>query len=276
MKVDELVIVRGAGDLATGTIIKLKNSGFRVIALETKNPSTIRRSVSLSPAVTQGSFSVEGRTARLVWDAAQALELSKTADVPILIDPNMDILNALSPDVLIDATIAKKNMGMSKDLARTTIALGPGFEAGKDVDFVIETMRGHELGRIIPKGFAQANTGIPGSVNGHSADRVIHSPKAGTARLISNIGDLVQAGEVIMRIEEKDGNLAAVRCKIGGVLRGLIAADYPVYEGMKIADVDADETSVYKCYSISEKARCIAGGVLEAILSVISKNDETI
>ena len=243
MKKSDLIIVRGAGDLATGTINRLKKSGFRLLVLETDYPAAIRRQVALSEAVYSKSACVEGVEAVRV----------------------------------VDAILAKHNLGTNKNMAPLTIALGPGFTAGVDVDVVIETKRGHNLGRVIREGSAYPNTGIPGIIGGYGAERVIHAPAEGLLKNKSKIGDIVEKGQVIAVIEasDKENESASdikkteVRATIDGLLRGLIRDNYPVTKGFKIADIDPRKEELANCFTISDKARCIAGSVLEVICEAL-------
>ena len=260
-----LVVVRGGGDLATGTIHKLVRCGYAVLVLEIENPSAIRRNVAFSEAVYEGVWSVEGITARLVKTVEEAKKIINSGEVAVMVDPEGSCLKEVQPEVLIDGILAKKNLGTRKEMAPVTIALGPGFEAGKDVDAVIETKRGHHLGRVILEGAAEPNTGIPGIVAGYAKERVIHSPEEGILRNVKQITDTVRKGEVIAYVETNSGK-AEVLATISGLLRGLIRDGYPVTRGFKIADIDPRIEEYENCFTISDKARCIAGGVLEAIL----------
>ena len=203
-------------------------------------------------------------TAVRIRDAAEAERILGNGQVPLLVDPAGEAIRMLKPGVVVDAILAKKNLGTRMDMAELTIALGPGFEAGKDVRYVIETMRGHNLGRIISSGCAAANTGIPGIIGGYGAERVIHSPAAGTFRQQKEIGDEVKAGETIGTV--LSGNEEIPVCtQIAGILRGIIRDGYPVTKGFKLADVDPRLEEKKNCFTISDKARCIAGSVLELV-----------
>lgn len=259
-----MIIVRGAGDISTGTIHRLFRAGFPVLALETDRPSAIRRKVAFSEAVYDGTATVEGLTAVRIGDAGQAEAILEQGKVPLLVDPAGDSIRQLKPEAVVDAILAKKNLGTTMDMAELTIALGPGFEAGKDVHYVIETMRGHNLGRIIPQGCAAPNTGIPGIIGGYGAERVIHSPAAGTFRQMREIGDTVQAGETIGTVDCGNERIP-VRTQISGILRGIIRDGFPVTEGFKLADTDPRLEEKKNCFTISDKARCIAGSVLELV-----------
>ena len=262
---NELVIVRGGGDIATGTIYKLIKCGYHVLVLETDRPSAIRRNVAFSEAVYEGSWKVEDITARLAETLEEAELIMNAGEVAVMIDPFCEILKQMKPAVLIDGILAKKNLGTNRTMAPVTIALGPGFAAGEDVDAVIETMRGHQLGRIILEGAAIPNTGIPGNVAGVTKERVIHAPAAGILKNVRKITDTVEQGERIAYIETNDGRVD-IPASISGLLRGMIRDGYQVTQGFKIADIDPRISEYENCFTISDKARCIAGGVLEAIL----------
>jgi len=260
----DLVVVRGAGDLATGTILRLRAAGFRVVALEIEKPTAIRRTVSLSEAVYDGEARVEGVTARRVADLAAVRVALAEGVVPILVDPECRFLAALSPYALVDATICKRNTGVRRGMAPAVIGLGPGFEAGGDVDAVIETQRGHDLGRVILAGSAAPDSGTPGEIGGKSGERVIKSPIAGIVEEVAVIGSLVKAGDPVIAIRGA-GGIVTVTSSIDGVVRGVIRPGLEVPAGMKIADVDP-RARAESCLTVSDKARAIAGAVLEAIL----------
>lgn len=276
MKKKDLIVVRGAGDLATGTIHRLKKAGFRLLALEAEHPAAIRRQVALSEAVYAGSARVEDVEAvRMDVDLAekknrkelleQEMErIWKKDGVPVLVDPAGLSIAALRPAVVVDAILAKKNLGTTKEMAPLVIALGPGFTAGEDVDVVIETKRGHNLGRVIRSGSAVPNTGIPGIIGGYGKERVMHAQAEGILRNAASIGDIVEARAVIAEIETENGTVP-VEASLSGLLRGLIRDGYPVTKGFKIADIDPRKEELQNCFTISDKARCIAGSVLEVI-----------
>lgn len=276
MKKKDLIVVRGAGDLATGTIHRLKKAGFRLLVLEAEHPAAIRRQVALSEAVYAGSARVEDVEAvRMDVDLAekknrkelleQEMErIWKKDGVPVLVDPAGLSIAALRPAVVVDAILAKKNLGTTKEMAPLVIALGPGFTAGEDVDVVIETKRGHNLGRVIRSGSAVPNTGIPGIIGGYGKERVMHAQAEGILRNVASIGDIVEARAVIAEIETENGTVP-VESSLSGLLRGLIRDGYPVTKGFKIADIDPRQEELQNCFTISDKARCIAGSVLEVI-----------
>ena len=276
MKKKDLIVVRGAGDLATGTIHRLKKAGFRLLVLAAEHPAAIRRQVALSEAVYAGSARVEDVEAvRMDVDLAekknrkelleQEMErIWKKDGVPVLVDPAGLSIAALRPAVVVDAILAKKNLGTTKEMAPLVIALGPGFTAGEDVDVVIETKRGHNLGRVIRSGSAVPNTGIPGIIGGYGKERVMHAQAEGILRNAASIGDIVEARAVIAEIETENGTVP-VEASLSGLLRGLIRDGYPVTKGFKIADIDPRKEELQNCFTISDKARCIAGSVLEVI-----------
>ena len=276
MKKKDLIVVRGAGDLATGTIHRLKKAGFRLLVLEAEHPAAIRRQVALSEAVYAGSARVEDVEAvRMDVDLAEKknrkelLEpemerIWKKDGVPVFVDPAGLSIAALRPAVVVDAILAKKNLGTTKEMAPLVIALGPGFTAGEDVDVVIETKRGHNLGRVIRSGSAVPNTGIPGIIGGYGKERVMHAQAEGILRNAASIGDIVEARAVIAEIETENG-MVPVEASLSGLLRGLIRDGYPVTKGFKIADIDPRKEELQNCFTISDKARCITGSVLEVI-----------
>ena len=269
----DLIIVRGGGDIATGTIYKLYQCGFPVLVLEIPTPSAIRRNVAFSEAVYQGQQTVENVTCVLAKNLEEAKSLLAEGKLVMLIDPKGDCMEEMNPLAVVDGILAKKNLGTHRDMAGITVALGPGFEAGKEVDAVVETMRGHTLGRVIYEGAAIKNTGVPGMIGGYTKERVIHSPAKGILRNVRKITDTVKQGEVIAVIETEAGEVP-VKATIDGLLRGLIRDGYPVTEGFKIADIDPRIQEYDNCFTISDKARCIAGGVLEAILHLRGKKHD--
>lgn len=263
-----VVAVRGGGDLATGVIQKLYHAGFKVIILETAQPLAIRRTVSLCNAVFQQEQQVEDIKAVLISSPDECLTCWKNDTLPILVDPDAKCLTHLKPLVLVDAILAKRNLGTVKTMAPITIALGPGFTASKDVDSVIETMRGHYLGRLYFEGSAIPNTGIPGEIGGKSAERVIHSPLSGQVRHVKKIGSVVKKGEILFYVADQP-----VYSPLNGVLRGLISDQIECKKGLKCADVDPRSVKEVDILTISDKARALGGAVLEAIFQVgIKKN----
>lgn len=262
------VIVRGAGDLATGTILRLHRCGFRVLALECADPSAIRRKAAFCEAVWQGSAAVEGTTCRRIASAAEAASVRAAGEIPLLVDETCDSARVLHPAAVVDAILAKRNLGTHRGMAPLTVGLGPGFTAGQDVDAVVETMRGHRLGRVIRQGAAIPNTGVPGNIGGYTAQRVIHAPASGPMEFVpGENGTLVDIGAVVHKGQciGKVGGVE-VPATLDGVLRGLIRQGYPVTKGLKIADIDPRLEQVHNCDTVSDKARAIAGGVVEALL----------
>lgn len=255
-----LVVVRGAGDLASGVINRLAKCGFKVVATEREQPTVIRRTAAYASAVFEGAVRIEGVEAVKAADLEEAQAALSAGKVPVLIDSSGQAIRELRPDFVVDAIIAKKNLGTTMDMAPVVIGLGPGFTAGKDVHAVVETNRGHDLGRVILDGSAEPDTGKPGTVCGYSAERVVRAPADGVINTTAEIGDTVQSGQPVAYV---DG--VPVTVQISGVLRGLIHSGLYVTSGMKIGDVDPRGRREY-CFSISDKARAIAGGVLEAML----------
>lgn len=276
MKKTDLLVVRGAGDLATGTIHRLKQAGFHLLVLEAEHPAAIRRQVALSEAVYAKNAQVEEvKAVRMEVDLTDTKNRKEALlremeriwsenAVPVLVDPAGISISVLHPQVVVDAILAKKNLGTGREMAPLTIALGPGFTAGADVDVVIETKRGHNLGRVIRSGSAVPNTGIPGIIGGYGKERVMHAEAEGILRNVASIGDIVEAGAVIAEIETENG-CVPVKASLSGLLRGLIRDGYPVTKGFKIADIDPRKEELQNCFTISDKARCIAGSVLEVI-----------
>lgn len=280
---DKLVIVRGGGDLATGTIQALHRAGFAVLVLEVADPSAIRRSVALCEAVYDGVCTVEDVTCRRCHGGQAIDKAWRAGEVPLIVDPQGHAIADLKPWAVVDAILAKKNLGTTKDMAPHTIALGPGFIAGKDVDVVIETMRGHQLGRIITEGAALPNTGIPGMIGGYGAERVIHSARAGFFYGLRQIGDSVTKGEPIgiiapapfaegYRPGVTDGT--PVLATLTGLLRGIIRDAYPVTTHFKIADIDPRQDQYQNCFTISDKARSLGGAVVTALLMLAHQQKE--
>ena len=256
------ILIRGAGDLATGIAAELWERGHQILMTDVAIPLTVRREVAFSRAVYEEHAVVEGIEAVLADNFEEAETIMATRKIAVMVDEKAEVRKEYLPDVLVDGIMAKKNLGTSRDMAPLTVGLGPGFTAGEDVDYVIETMRGHNLGRIIKKGSALPNTGVPGLIAGIGKERVIHSPAAGNMKNICQIADLVEKDQVIAMVGD-----TPVKATISGVIRGLIRDGYPVFEGMKIADIDPRAEQKKNCFTISDKARCIAGGVLEVLLS---------
>jgi xanthine dehydrogenase accessory factor len=253
-----LAIVRGGGDLATGAIYRLWRVGFTVLVLEVRQPTAIRLPVSAAQAVYNGLHVIDGMRARRI---ASSNRVPDDGDVGVLVDPLGTSIAELRPDLLVDAIMAKENCGTRKDMAPRVIAIGPGFCAPGDVHAVVETLRGHNLGRVIVNGEAAPNTGVPGEIGGETMNRVVRSPAEGRARFAVSIGDRVEGGQIIGEVDGKP-----VETKLAGVVRGLIHPSTQVAAGTKIGDVDPRAVRE-NCFSISDKSLAIGGGVLEAALA---------
>ncbi len=256
-----LVVVRGGGDLGTGVVVRMRRAGFPVVVVELARPLTVRRAAALSSAVLDGAVEVDGVGARLVATAAEASEVAAgRAAVPVLVAPALPAFP--SPvSVVVDARLAKRNIDTSIDDAPFVVGLGPGFTAGVDCHAVVETKRGHDLGRVIWSGAAAADTGIPGHVGGEAAHRVVRAPAGGRVEWVVAIGDTVAEGDLLGRV-----GTDPVVAGTGGVVRGLIAAGHDAVAGLKLGDIDprGDRRS---CFSVSDKSLAVGGGVLEAVLA---------
>jgi xanthine dehydrogenase accessory factor len=269
MAVDNLkVIIRGAGELATGVAYRLHRSHFKVCLLETDHPLAVRRGVSFCEAVYEGEKTVELETCKLIDTVDKVAGLWQKGQIPLLVDPENSAKEILKPDVVIDAIIAKKNIGTKITDAPLVIGLGPGFTAERDVHVIIETNRGHNLGRIITKGEAEPNTGRPGPIGGFDRERVWHSPIAGVFTTEKKIGETVAAGEIVAYVDR-----TPVITEISGMIRGLLRTNTKVPQGMKLGDIDPRNVLDY-CYTISDKSRTISGGVLEAIVNKFNENPQ--
>ena len=254
------VVIRGGGDLASGTAYLLHKSGYRVLVLETKKPACIRRQVAFCQAVYDGECEVEGVHAKLVQSQEEAEKIWNRGEIPVLVDEACNCLSWSMPLVVVDAILAKRNLGTKKDMAPLTIGLGPGFTAGDDVDVVIETMRGDSLGQIYDIGSAIPDTGIPGMIAGYGKERVIHAPCDGQIVYSKKIGEMVKKGEVIAKIGGTD-----IFASITGILRGAIHEDVPIKKGLKIMDIDPRADDAGRCFLISDKAKTIGESVKKAI-----------
>ncbi|HSH69191.1 MAG TPA: selenium-dependent molybdenum cofactor biosynthesis protein YqeB [Deferrisomatales bacterium] len=257
---DLKVLIRGGGEMASGIAHRLFRSHLRVAITEVSAPLAVRRAVSFCEAVWDGVCTVEELTGRRVEAPAEFDPVSDRGEIPVLVDPELGCLGSWRPHVLIDATVAKRNLGTHRDMAELVIGFGPGFTAGADVDLVVETNRGHDLGRLIFAGAAEPNTGVPGTTAGYTVERVLRAPAAGVFEAAAEIGDLVEPGQVVARV---GGD--AVTVQIPGVLRGLLRSGVPVKPGLKAGDVDP-RGERRTCFTISEKARALGGSALEAIL----------
>jgi len=260
-----LVAVKGAGDLASGVIHRLVRAGFAVMATELAQPTVVRRTVAFAEAVALGTITVEGVTARLATSQEEVYAAIARGEAPVIVDAGGTMLKQIRPTVLVEATLSKYNSGVTMDDAPIVIALGPGFEAGKDVHAVIETNRGHNLGRVYLNGSAEPDTGVPGAIGGYTIERLLRAPCAGKLHAVRQIGDLVQANETVAVVNAGENDAAPVTAAITGILRGLVRDGLDVTQGMKIGDIDPRAAREH-CFTISDKSRAIAGGVLEAIL----------
>ena len=264
---DLIIGIKGAGEMASAAALRLYRSNLsKIYMMEIPHPLAVRREVSFSEAIHDGRKRVEDVEAIRVDNVEVIPGVWRDSKIPVLIDPQGQSLNSIKPHVCIDAILSKKNLGTNINDAPLVIALGPGFEAGKDAHFVIETNRGHNLGKIITTGTSEPNTGQPGSINGFSEERVLRAPTDGKFTALKVIGD---------RVEKNDGVASVhgieIYSKIGGVLRGMIRPDTEVTGGLKVGDIDP-RGKVDNCYTISDKARAVSGSVLEAVLRVFNVN----
>jgi len=267
IKLSEIrVCVRGGGDIASGVAWRLFQCGFRVFITEIPKPMAVRRKVSFCEAVHDGHAEVEGVEALLIHGPSDTGPVWDKGRIPLLIDPECEIAKTMKPDIIVDAILAKKNIGTAVNDAPLVIALGPGFEAGRDSDFVVETNRGHNLGRLLTGGSAEPDTGVPGPVHGFTVDRVIRAPCEGIWECDLKIGEIVKKGDVVGSVGTE-----AATARINGVLRGVIRPGTPVRRGLKIGDIDPRGRKEY-CHTISDKALAISGGVLEGILKVFARS----
>ncbi|AET67040.1 selenium-dependent molybdenum hydroxylase system protein, YqeB family [Desulfosporosinus orientis DSM 765] len=260
-----LVLIRGAGEQASGVGWAFSKAGFRVLMTEVSKPLMVRWPVCFGTAVEEGQWQVEGIKACCVSSTGSECEDAwLEGKIPVLVDPELRRLSELMPLILVDAIMAKQNLGTKRTMAPLTIGLGPGFKAGEDVDIVIETNRGHNLGRIIYQGPAQPNTGVPGEIKGISRERVIYSTTAGIFRAKRAIGDQVSAGDCVGEIVEENRTTQVVSL-IDGVLRGLLRTNITIPANVKIGDVDPRGEESF-CWTISEKARAIGSAVLLSVM----------
>ena len=262
-----LVALKGAGDLATGVIHRLSRAGFAVMATELPQPTVLRRTVAFAEAVAMGEMTVEGITACRASSPGEIRAALVRGLVPLVIDPKGTMLRQMQPRVLVEATLSKYNSGITMDDAPLVIALGPGYEAGKDVHAVIETNRGHNLGRVYLQGRAEPNTGVPGTIGGYGIERILRAPCAGTLYGLRQIGDQVQEGEAVAVVNADEGSMP-ITAAISGILRGLVRDGLPVSSGMKVGDIDPRAIREH-CFTISDKSRAVGGGVLEAIMYLL-------
>ena len=257
------IVIKGAGDIASGIALRLWRAGLRPVMTDLPAPSSIRRTVCFSEAVRLEETRVEDITARRADSSAHALELLREGILPVLADPEAKCIRELEPEVVVDAILAKVNTGTAITDAPAVIAVGPGFTAGVDCHAVVETKRGHTLGRVILSGSAIANTGVPGLIGGYAAERVMHSENGGVFHCVRSIADAVEAGETVAFVGE-----TPLKAKIPGILRGLLPEGFEVPRaGFKCADVDPRGNRDH-CFTASDKAIAVGGGVLEAVLAL--------
>ena len=261
-----LILIKGAGDIATGIAVRLKNSGMQVVMTEIAIPTTVRRSVAFSRAVYEGSAVVENITAKLVLDFAQIPAVLQRDEIPVLIDPRCEVLKSIHFDAVVDSILAKKNLSTDPTQAPVVIGVGPGFSVPQDCHCVIETQRGHDLGRCIYQGCAAKNTGIPGEIGGYTVERLLRAPCDGIFHPILAIGVAVKAGQTVALVDDQP-----VTAQIDGIVRGLLQDNVPVKAGMKSGDIDPRGCYEH-CFTVSDKARAVGGGVLEAILHLGLQN----
>jgi xanthine dehydrogenase accessory factor len=262
---DVLVLIRGAGDLASGVAARLHRSGFPVVMTELPQPLMVRRTVCFGEAVYTGEVVIEGISGRRVADLAAVGTARAAGAIPILVDPAAANLAALAPQVLVDAIMAKHNTGTTPANAPLVIALGPGFTAGVDCHAVIETNRGHWLGRVIWDGPAEPDTGTPGEIAGRKNERVLRAPVDGVLIGHAAIGDQVVPGQVLASVDRQP-----VTGQLAGVLRGMLHPGIAVAAGTKIGDIDPRAEPTH-CFTFSDKSLAVGGGVLEAILSGLNR-----
>lgn len=254
------VLIKGAGDLASGIACRLHQCGFTIVMTDLAVPTAVRRTVAFSRAIYEQTAEIEGTTAELCRDMAKVEAALHRGNIAVVVDPEAEIRREWKPDVVVDAIIAKQNLGTSIYDAPIVIAVGPGFTAGEDCHCVIETKRGHYLGRCIYQGSAIPNSGIPGNIGGYTKERILRAPCTGRFEPVVHIGAMVEPGDICGTV---DG--IPMRSQIPGVVRGLLQSGVPVTEDMKSGDVDP-RCAPEHCHTVSDKARAIGGGVLEAIL----------
>ena len=255
-----LTVIRGAGDIATGVALRLWRAGIPVVMTDLPRPTAIRRTVCFSQAIVLGTATVEDVTAVRAETAGEVPALLAAGNIPVLADPAGGCIPALQPDAIVNAILAKRNLGTSITDAPVVVGVGPGFTAGEDCHAVVETMRGHTLGRVYYTGSALPNTAIPGFIGGFAGERVLRAPADGVFHQLLDIGAMVKTGDVAGEVGG-----APMVCTIDGVLRGILPDGTPVTRGMKSGDVDP-RGEMANCYTASDKALAVGGGALEAVL----------
>lgn len=260
-----MILIKGAGDLATGVAHRLKKCGFNIVMTEISEPTMVRRTVAFSQAVYDKEVEVEGIKAVLASTKEDIYKIVEDGNIAILVDEEAKIVEEIKPEIIIDAIIAKKNLGTKIKDAKIVIALGPGFTAGVDCHSVVETKRGHYLGKTIYSGSAIPNTGVPGAIGGYTKERIIRATDDGKISPVASIGDYVEKGDIVAYVDE-----TPIFAEINGIVRGMLQKDVKVFKGMKSGDIDP-RCEKDHCFTISDKARSIGGGVLEAILYLKSR-----
>ncbi len=260
MLIDLKVLIRGGGEMASGIAHRLHQSHMRVLITETDHPTAVRRTLAFAEAVYLGSQTIENVKAVLVKDIAEAESQWPSGQIPLLVDPEARIRKNLEPDVIVDAIMAKRNSTTRISDAPLVLGIGPGFVAGIHAHAVIESNRGYNLGRVIWNGAAEPDTGVPGAISGYTDARVLRAPRSGNFKGLREIGDQVSEGECVAEVDEEP-----IKAKISGMIRGMLRSGIPIGAGVKVGDIDPRGEREY-CYTISDKARAIGGGVLEAIL----------
>lgn len=255
-----LILIKGAGDLATGAACRLYRAGMQVVMTDLPQPTAVRRTVAFSQCVYDGTAQVEGIRARRVRTAGEAAAALEGGDIPVLADPEARIRSQMPFDALVDAILAKRNLGTSITDAPVVIALGPGFTAGADCHAVVETQRGHHLGRLLTSGSAAPNTGVPGNIGGYTTQRLIRACASGNFHPVASIGDQVKEGDLVARVDGQP-----IYAQMPGIVRGMLPEGCPVEMGMKAGDIDP-RCAREHCFTVSDKARAIGGGVLEGLL----------
>jgi xanthine dehydrogenase accessory factor len=261
-----LVLIKGAGDLASGIALRLRHARFDVVMTDIANPTAVRRTVAFCQAIIDGKTVVEDITAVLAKNTEEIKSALDQKMIPMLVDPDARMVQELAPDILVDAIMAKKNLGTKINDAPVVIAIGPGFTAGADCCAVIETKRGHTLGRVITASDSEPhaipNTGVPGDIGGFSTERLIRAPADGVFEGKVNIGDRVQKGDIVGMTAGRP-----IRAEIDGIIRGILSSGIPVTAGMKSGDIDP-RCENFHCFTVSDKALSVAGGALEALLAL--------
>ena len=261
-----MILIKGAGDLATGIAYRLKKSGFDIVMTEIDKPTTVRRTAAFSQAVFDNEIVIEGIKGVKVNNINEIYKEINQGNIPIIIDEKAEIIKELRPDVVVDAIIAKKNLGTNIKDAPIVIGVGPGFEAKVDCHLVVESKRGHYLGKVIEEGSAIPNTGVPGNIGGYTKERIIRASSNGKIKPVVSIGDFVKKGDVVAYVDGVE-----VLAQIDGIVRGMLQEGIEVFKGMKSGDIDP-RCEKDHCFTISDKARSIGGGVLEAIMYMKNNN----